>query len=220
MKKTIDKTGAISFLILALFLTSLAPFFISSCNWRQRPMPVGTRQFSETPECGDPAVMNSEGGLERLLLKAVKESNLDQVICLVGKGADPNAKAEKDGSTAVHWASARSNGDDPKSPPLPSAEILKYLIENSEADIEAETKFFQTPLFWAVLTGHTPAAKILIQKGADIHKKGPSEDAQSPYELVKLKADNGLREGKEILEAMEKAGSEGPVFNTAADTGK
>ena len=215
MKTSAAKSGgAVLFLISAL----LAPVFLARCSGAQKPKPLALA--SEGLECGDPAVMDSEGDYP--LHKAVKAKDLEKVSCLVGKGADPNAKNKK-GAAALHLAVLSVDTHSPDSFSS-SAEIVRYIVENTEASVDIELNFsgppgkesFLTPLGYAVIQNHAEAAEILIQNGADIHKKSQGEYAhQSPYEFAALKKSGGdMPEDLErILKAMEGAGSAGPGFH-------
>lgn len=47
-------------------------------------------------------------------------------------------------------------------------EMVKYLVEEAHADLEAPDKWDETPLFYAVTMGALDICKYLKEKGADL----------------------------------------------------
>eukprot|EP00039_Didymoeca_costata_P014536 m.236357 g.236357 ORF g.236357 m.236357 type:complete len:174 (-) comp16046_c0_seq78:1271-1792(-) len=95
-----------------------------------------------------------------------KEGNLCELKDLVSQGWDPKVIVDKYGLTALQWAAGSGCLD-----------VVKYLVNECEADIDQSNKEGRTPLMWACRNGHLDIALFLVQQGANIHavtKKGVS----------------------------------------------
>ncbi|MEM4720009.1 MAG: ankyrin repeat domain-containing protein, partial [Candidatus Bilamarchaeaceae archaeon] len=79
-----------------------------------------------------------------------------------------------------------------------NAELVKRLIERG-ADVNAETRFGETVLRYALEKGHTEIAKLLIERGADVNAKNKDGWTALMYALVKGHT--------EIAELLRKAGA-------------
>jgi ankyrin repeat protein len=88
------------------------------------------------------------------LIDAVRNANADAVRRLVQEKADVNA-AEGDGTTALHWASYRDDGE--------SAELLL----EAGANVNAANDLGATPLWTASLNGSAAMVRRLLQAGAN-----------------------------------------------------
>ncbi|MBA4417418.1 MAG: hypothetical protein C0392_05870 [Syntrophus sp. (in: bacteria)] len=88
------------------------------------------------------------------LIYASEKGDIDIVKALVGKGADVNAKS-KYGDTALDKAISQKH-----------VEVARFLI-NSGADIKSSS-----PLISAVTVDSRKIVEILLEKGADINKRG------------------------------------------------
>jgi cytohesin len=82
------------------------------------------------------------------------------VRALLAKKVDVNA-AQKDGSTALHWAVHRGN-----------IELVNLLVR-SGANVKAATREGVTPLWLASVNGDAAAIGALIEAGADANEKLP-----------------------------------------------
>lgn len=94
--------------------------------------------------------------LNKAIFGAVKGNNLEGLRLLLKKGANINAKDEKD-NTLLHLA-AKNN----------AVQVAKFLIDNG-ADIEArDNKYYSTPLCFAAEQGNLEIIKLLILKEAEL----------------------------------------------------
>ena len=89
---------------------------------------------------------------------AAMRGDVAAVRALVAKKADVNA-AQKDGSTALHWAVHRGN-----------AELINLLIR-SGANVKAATREGVTPLWLAGVNGDALSIGALVEAGADPNEK-------------------------------------------------
>jgi ankyrin repeat protein len=94
------------------------------------------------------------GGGRPPLVDAARSGNRDALRALIQKGADINA-AEADGTTALHWASYRDDGE--------SADLLL----RSGARVNAANDLGATPLWTASLNGSEPMVRRLLAAGAN-----------------------------------------------------
>ena len=91
-----------------------------------------------------------------VLIRSVKEGNLERVVALVAAGASPDAT---DGGTALCWA-IRTNCPD----------IVGFLLAQG-ATVDKEEDDGGTTLDVAAATGRAELAKLLLEHGADsMHK--------------------------------------------------
>ena len=88
------------------------------------------------------------------LIEAARNADRDAVRRLVQEKADVNA-AEPDGTTALHWASYRDDGE--------SAELLI----KAGANVNAANDLGATPLWTASLNGSAAMVRRLLQAGAN-----------------------------------------------------
>jgi uncharacterized protein len=88
------------------------------------------------------------------LVEAAKTANATTLRALLQKGADVNS-AEPDGTTALHWASYRDDGD--------SADLLI----RAGAKVDAANDLGATPLWTASLNGSEPMVRRLLAAGAN-----------------------------------------------------
>ncbi|GHM58178.1 MAG: hypothetical protein sL5_06130 [Candidatus Mesenet longicola] len=143
--------------------------------------------------------------LDRELLTAAKNSNLDKVKDLIKDGASLEAK-DWHGRTSLHHASLNGNLDMVEylikknatldaqnlygSTPVHDAsrngqlKVVKYLIEN-KADFEVKDKYDRTPLHDASLSGHLNIVEYLVEKGAILEIKDKYD--KTPLDLANQK---------------------------------
>lgn len=95
---------------------------------------------------------------QKVLFKAIKKRDWNNVIDLVRSGVDVNAR-NAEGETALMWAVSNDA--------LP---IVPYLIE-SGADINAQDKHGNTPIIGATVKNNLTIARYLIGYGANVHKQ-------------------------------------------------
>ena len=99
---------------------------------------------------------------ETALMTAARSGNADAVTTLIGRGADVNRKEAWRGQNALMWAAAEGH-----------AEVIRALVAHG-ADIRARSNGGFTPLLFAVREGKIPAAKALLEAGADLNESLPS----------------------------------------------
>ncbi|WP_265035361.1 MULTISPECIES: ankyrin repeat domain-containing protein [unclassified Wolbachia] len=134
--------------------------------------------------------------LDRELLIAVKNNDLDKVKGLIENGASLEAKDENS-KTSLHYFAYEGN-----------LNIFEFLA-NKGANIEAKDLYGWTPLCYAVYKNNSDILKFLLDKGADIEAKDINDetplhiavkDNNNP-EVIRLLLDNGAR-----IEAKNKDG--------------
>ena len=94
------------------------------------------------------------------LIEAVKQGDLAQVRVLLDRGADVDAP-EIDGTTALHWAVHRDDGD------------LAALLIDRGADVTAANRYGVAPIALASLNGSAPMLARLLAAGADANRAQP-----------------------------------------------
>ena len=120
------------------------------------------------------------------LLSAVYRNNIDDVIKLIKKGVDLNAKDDR-GDCALVCAAR-----------LGQMEIIKLLLEHG-VNVNVENNEGETALLWACSRGDTEIVKNLLKKGVDINIKRKSDKwtalicaaYDGRTEIVTLLIDNG-----------------------------
>jgi len=117
--------------------------------------------------------------LNEKLFEAVEQDKIDEVLELIEKGADTEARNEW-GNTPLHTACCYNNN-----------EIVLALIEKG-ADIEARNNIGWTPLHIACHNGKTEIALKLIEKGADIGARSNADS--TPFDWASEELKGVLRE--------------------------
>ena len=118
------------------------------------------------------------------LIEAVKNNDINRVNSILNNGkANINAK-DRDGWTALIWASCK--GD---------LEIVKLLVE-SGADIDAKDNDGWTALMRASWRGYLEIVQYLVEIGADINIK--NKDGKTALDWADI---------EEIKEILRKAGA-------------
>jgi ankyrin repeat protein/tRNA A-37 threonylcarbamoyl transferase component Bud32 len=100
----------------------------------------------------------SQKVLDRALIDAGQEGDLERARDLIQNGADVNAKDE-DGWTTL-WLASRNGLMD----------VVCLLIERG-ADINAKDGYGWTALWWAAENGHMDVVRFLIENGANVNVK-------------------------------------------------
>ncbi|XP_069759808.1 myotrophin [Narcine bancroftii] len=107
--------------------------------------------------------------LDRNIIWAVKNGDVEEVKTLVAKGADVNA-IEVAGRRPIHFAADCGQ-----------LEVLEFLL-NVGANIDAIDVHGFTALLSAVSEGHIDCVKLLLSKGAN--KTGKSPEGKNYFELA------------------------------------
>jgi ankyrin repeat protein len=166
--------GVLGLLIICGFLAYLHWFKIRPFP---EPQPVEITHFQETPliqpaKRGDVAVIRkliSEGanvnaadssGFTALMVAAVDAT--DTVPDLLAAGANVDTKDYVEGATALTIACQRKN-----------LQVIKALV-NHGANVNAVSKYGQTPLMRAAGTCSEPVVRYLLQNGAKVAEKSAS----------------------------------------------
>lgn len=103
---------------------------------------------------------------EKTISDWVKEGNLEKIKTFIGNiNVNDNM-----GMAPIHWASDRGDLD-----------ILKFLVENLQADVNFQDETGQTALHYAVSCSHEEICKYLVDKGASI--KIQDEDGVTALEM-------------------------------------
>ena len=119
------------------------------------------------------------------LIEAVKQGDLAAVHGLLDRGAAVDA-TEIDGTTALHWAVHRDDGD------------LAALLIRAGADVTAANRYGVAPIALASLNGSAPMLARLIAAGADANRAQPEGETAlmtaartGRVEAVRLLLDHG-----------------------------
>jgi ankyrin repeat protein len=94
------------------------------------------------------------------MAKAVKFDDAAKVAKLLKRGMDPNMTDE--GGTPLIVLAAREKSDN----------VAKLLVDNPNTDIEKVDSHDENAMMLAALNGDTGLVKLLIDKGAEVNKKG------------------------------------------------
>ena len=97
--------------------------------------------------------------LNELLLEKCEEGNLREVLALLDRGADINARNNYQ-NTPLHVACRYGK-----------IEVMMVLLDRG-ADIHARDKYQCTPLHEACYYGKIEVMMALLDRGADIHARG------------------------------------------------
>lgn len=103
---------------------------------------------------------------ESLLHKVVETDNVDLIHVLLNKGASPNSKDDA-GITPLQKAIKHH-----------AHQVIKYLIDRVEVDINAHDEYGNTSLHYAIEWDNAPAISWLLDRGAIVHKV--NDDRQTP----------------------------------------
>ncbi len=96
-------------------------------------------------------------------MDAAKDGNLDEVMRLLGAGADPNGYKDSNENTALLWVCYKNAAK--------AEEIAKILIRKG-ADIHAVNNLEEnTPLIYASSNGLKSVVSLLLSKGANAQHK-------------------------------------------------
>jgi ankyrin repeat protein len=133
---------------------------------------------------GEPEKANE---LNKSLLQAAAEGNIEQVKSLLSKGADVNARDER-GLTTLHHAASHGHKD-----------IFDLLIAKG-ADTNSKDKWGYTPLYYAIWNEDKDMVRLLVAKGADVNVL-PNDDGtpleyavwNEDMEMAKLFVDRGAK---------------------------
>ncbi|KAJ1955640.1 palmitoyltransferase akr1, partial [Dipsacomyces acuminosporus] len=111
---------------------------------------TGTIEQAASAPTPAPAVDNT-------FWEAAQTDSLDAVReCVEVRGMVPE-QADEGGNTALHWAAQTG-----------SMKVLRYLIEERNANVNARSKGFSAPpLFWAISQGRLDVVMYLLSHGAN-----------------------------------------------------
>ena len=104
-----------------------------------------------------------EEALTAKLINAVNSNDLQQVKYLINSGADPES-GDYDGRTPLHLAAAGGN-----------EQIVRYLVDNCNANVNPLDRYRNTPLTSAARYGHWKVEQFLEDHGGEL---GLSDDTQ------------------------------------------
>lgn len=107
--------------------------------------------------------------LNKELMDAAYQGNMEEVEILLGKGADVDARDNYSRTTPLHRAATRDNRG------------LVSLLLDRGAQVDAMDAHGRTPLHVAVRWHNTDTAKLLILRGAD-----PFKAFDGPEEILKF----------------------------------
>ena len=111
--------------------------------------------------------------IETPLSLACKYNHIPIIGYLIYKGADPNTKVQF-GNRVIHYAT--KNG---------YLNIVQYLIEKANVDINSYNGNWETPFYLACESGHLPIVEYLISKGADVSAKDANGDCAIHVATIK-----------------------------------
>ena len=119
------------------------------------------------------------------LIEAVKQGDVAGVRAMLGQGAAVDAP-EMDGTTALHWAVHRDDGD------------IASLLIGAGADVTAANRYGVAPIALASLNGSAPMLARLLAAGADVNRAQPEGETAlmtaartGRVEAVRLLLDHG-----------------------------
>lgn len=106
---------------------------------------------------GLPAVASAAASAagDAALIDAVKAGDASSVRAVLARGRAQVATAERDGTTALHWAAQQDRAD------------LVRLLLDAGADARAANRYGATPLAVACLSAGAPVVSALLDAGAD-----------------------------------------------------
>ncbi|XP_046983932.1 GA-binding protein subunit beta-2-like, partial [Schistocerca americana] len=102
---------------------------------------------------------------------AARGGHVVAVSCLVGAGAEVDARTSLEQSTPLHWAARCGH-----------AGVVRLLV-GASADLNARDWWGQTPLHWAAEEGHAGAAAELLLAGAD--RGARDRGGRTPLDLAR-----------------------------------
>jgi ankyrin repeat protein len=108
---------------------------------------------------------------EEKFLKAVKKNNVKQVVSFINNGLDVNVIDNKNGWSALHYASEKGY-----------TKMVQILLENG-ANVDIRNYKGQTPLHIAAKKGNVEIVKILLSYGADPEAKDNYDKRPIDYSL-------------------------------------
>jgi len=106
----------------------------------------------------------------------VKAGNLDAFVTTVeSKSFSPATEIDRNGATALHWASGVGN-----------MSFVKYLVDTCKSDPNQPQKAKRafrgrTPLHWASRNGHLEVVKYLVSNCADVDINATTQDGTTAF---------------------------------------
>lgn len=141
---------------------------------------------------------------ETQLIEAIKENDLQRVKELLASGVNPNVATLPDIESPLYLAIGEKSNAECDGTHLKTefregqTELAKTLLQAGATPNLPSTLLLHTPLMEAARTGDVVLAKLLLQKGADIHACSDSgmtalhfAAAESTPEMVKLLLEQG-----------------------------
>lgn len=136
---------------------------------------------------------------ETQLIEAIKDNDLQRVKVLLASGVNPNVATLPDIESPLYLAIGDKSNAECDGTHLKTefregqTELAKTLLQAGAAPNLPSTLLLHTPLMEAARTGDIVLAKLLLQKGADIHARSDSgmtalhfAAAESTPKMVKL----------------------------------
>lgn len=139
------------------------------------------------------------------LKKAIKNIDLPQISEILDENPEFLRRIDNSGSTLLHWLASDQDNEAVEDP----EEIVEFLLENYEININQTTRGGVTALHEAVTCQQTELVKLLLRHGANIQA---NEDGFTPLHLAANRNDT------EITRLLLNHGADAYAKNNDGDT--